>query len=660
VHPLPPSGLQQRVALSYAGAKKICFKGVIFKKAFLITAFACAGLTIGTKGLQDAVANGDTRTISIYHTHSKETATVTFRRNGSYDREALSKLSWLLRDWRTDEKVSMDPQLFDVAWEVHRESGSSQPFHVVSAYRSPNTNAMLRSRSRAVAKHSQHMNGKAMDFYLPDVDMSRVRAIGMRLQRGGVGYYPSAFNPFVHLDAGSVRSWPRMPRDQLARLFPDGRTVHLPADGKPMARYEEARAQITAGGGAVASFGGSETDEGAIMSGKGGKSLWASLFGGDEEADARSSSGAPSATGRGRGKKDKPAPASASRNTQVAAYTPSSEDDAGTRGFYAPSAVSSSSTSSSARPTPPLAPLVETPRVAEPAPVLTPAKPSVVAPAAIALAAVSSGAKGNAAKQNLEAEEAQPKRDKILQLVAAVLPSPRPSDLKSRDALQVASLVNVTLPPLRPEDLRAEPIKEVVAAASELRGSQVGNVASITEPPQTVATQVAVLHPEPASRPLEAVAVFAATTVQTPAVVTPAPRLVEARLPPVRDLAELEALASQTASIVKAPSAPPAASQVVAVAPSPQRKASSLEPLFIASPLVKGMRTAKKQGKIVNAKARSVPLPVSTQNFAVAGGSDAATRFKPTSAFQKSDEVSSNRFTGTAIRPLASVGFEKL
>ncbi|AWN51889.1 DUF882 domain-containing protein [Methylobacterium sp. 17Sr1-1] len=213
---------------------------------------ACLGAVLGsTSGTQDAVANGDTRTISIFHEHTKESAAITFKRDGRYDRAALEQLNWLLRDWRLDEPTKMDPRLFDVVWEAHRAVGSQDAIHVVSAYRSPKTNAALRRRSRAVAEHSQHMLGKAMDFYLADVSIDQIRAIGMRMQRGGVGWYPQANSPFVHLDVGSVRSWPRMSHDQLARLFPDGRTVHLPADGRPMPGYEVAKAEILARGGSV-------------------------------------------------------------------------------------------------------------------------------------------------------------------------------------------------------------------------------------------------------------------------------------------------------------------------------------------------------------------------------------------------------------------------
>ncbi len=252
---------------------------------------AASALLLGVRGTQDAVANGDTRTITIRHMHTKEETTVTFKRDGRYISEALEKLNWALRDWRTDEPIRMDPRLFDVAWEVQRTVGSEQPFHVVSAYRSPGTNSMLRRRSSAVAKHSQHMLGKAMDFYLPDTPTARIREAGMRLQRGGVGFYPGAHTPFVHLDAGSVRSWPRMTRDQLVRLFPDEKTVHLPADGQPMGGYELAKAEILSGGGSVAGYAAADLDEGAVIS-SGRKSLWASLFGGDEEeADARPTRG---------------------------------------------------------------------------------------------------------------------------------------------------------------------------------------------------------------------------------------------------------------------------------------------------------------------------------------------------------------------------------
>ena len=109
-------------------------------------AFAFLGgftaLVATTGGTQDAVANGDTRTLSFLHTHTGESASVTFRRDGRYDDAALKQLNWLLRDWRVEKPAEMDPRLFDILWEVYREVGSHQPINVVSAYRSPETNAM--------------------------------------------------------------------------------------------------------------------------------------------------------------------------------------------------------------------------------------------------------------------------------------------------------------------------------------------------------------------------------------------------------------------------------------------------------------------------------------------------------------------------------------
>jgi uncharacterized protein YcbK (DUF882 family) len=242
-------------------------------------ALASAILLIGAQGLQPATANGDTRTLSFYHTHSRESITVTFKRDGRYDQGALKQLNHFLRDWRNQDQIKMDPRLFDLAWEVYREAQGREPIHVVSSYRSPKTNAMLRSRSKGVAKHSQHTLGKALDFRIPGVAGSRIREIGLRLQRGGVGYYPSSNSYFVHIDTGSVRHWPRMTRAQLARVFPDGRTVHLPTDGKPMPGYQLALADLRRGGSSVNHR---FKDDDASGS---GRSLFARLFNSDEEED---------------------------------------------------------------------------------------------------------------------------------------------------------------------------------------------------------------------------------------------------------------------------------------------------------------------------------------------------------------------------------------
>src|SRR5215475_13374416 len=267
---------------------------------FLIPIFSsrigrCAGLValitlLGNGGLDSAAANGDTRTLSLHHVHTEEDITITYKRDGRYDEEALKRLDRFLRDWRKDEDVQMDPRLLDVIWEVSREVGGDKVVHVVCGYRSPSTNAMLRRRSSGVAQFSQHTLGKAMDFFIPGASLEQLREAGLRLQRGGVGYYPSSGSPFVHLDVGSVRHWPRMSHDQLARVFPNGRTVHIPSDGQPLSGYALALADIEKRGSSPpsqTSLGAAQTAGIDLTSARGArkKSLLAALFHTDEDED---------------------------------------------------------------------------------------------------------------------------------------------------------------------------------------------------------------------------------------------------------------------------------------------------------------------------------------------------------------------------------------
>jgi uncharacterized protein YcbK (DUF882 family) len=201
-------------------------------------------LLVGAGSVHDATALNETRTLSFHHTHSDEDLTVTFKRDGRYDEEALKQLNHYLRDWRTQDQTTMDRHLFDILWEVYRDVDGKAPIQIISSYRSPATNAMLRRRSSGVARFSQHMLGHAMDFFIPGVPLEQIRFAGLRLQRGGVGFYPTSGSPFVHLDTGNIRHWPRMNHDQLVRVFPDGRTVHVPTDGKPLKGYELALADI--------------------------------------------------------------------------------------------------------------------------------------------------------------------------------------------------------------------------------------------------------------------------------------------------------------------------------------------------------------------------------------------------------------------------------
>ena len=215
-------------------------------RGFGAAALACGLVLSAIIALAPTTAAAANRTLDLYFTHTKERLKIVYKRNGAYVPSALRDLNRFLRDWRRNEATKMDPELFDLIWEVQQEFGG-KTIHVVSAYRSPATNSMLRKRSRGVAKNSQHMAGKAIDFYIKGAKISKVREEGIKRQVGGVGYYPSSRSPFVHMDTGRVRAWPRMSHGQLARLFPDGKTLHVPSNGKPLKGYKEAQALEKAG-----------------------------------------------------------------------------------------------------------------------------------------------------------------------------------------------------------------------------------------------------------------------------------------------------------------------------------------------------------------------------------------------------------------------------
>ncbi|MBY4629958.1 DUF882 domain-containing protein [Rhizobium croatiense] len=216
-----------------------------------------------------SLAAAEDRALKLFFTHTGEKATITYKRDGKFDPKGLAQINRFLRDWRRNEPTRMDPRLLDLVWEVYKRSGGKDYIHVVSAYRSPSTNNMLRNRSRStgVAKKSQHMLGKAMDFYVPGVKLATLRAIAMQMQVGGVGYYPTSGSPFVHLDVGNVRAWPRMSRQELARIFPNGKTMHLPADGRPLPGYNQAvanyRKRVSSTAIEIASTAGDDEDAGA-------------------------------------------------------------------------------------------------------------------------------------------------------------------------------------------------------------------------------------------------------------------------------------------------------------------------------------------------------------------------------------------------------------
>jgi len=148
----------------------------------------------------------DERRLSFYHTHTQETLEIAYAVGGEYVDSALDEINEFLADFRTGDEVVMDPELLDIIYDARASLGHTGTYEVISAYRSPKTNEMLRGRSSSgVAKKSQHLLGKAIDVRLRGVPTANLRDAAIELQRGGVGYYRDS--DFVHMDTGRVRRW---------------------------------------------------------------------------------------------------------------------------------------------------------------------------------------------------------------------------------------------------------------------------------------------------------------------------------------------------------------------------------------------------------------------------------------------------------------------
>ena len=174
------------------------------RRSFLasVTAVGVAALVAPSRLLANAT---EERVLSFVNTHTLERTTVAYFAGGEYISEELRSLRHFLRDHLTGEQHEMDTALFDLLNDLRLATGTKRPFQVISGYRSPATNAMLRQASGGVATHSLHMDGRAIDVRLADVSTSSLRDAALELQRGGVGYYRAS--DFVHVDTGRVRRW---------------------------------------------------------------------------------------------------------------------------------------------------------------------------------------------------------------------------------------------------------------------------------------------------------------------------------------------------------------------------------------------------------------------------------------------------------------------
>ncbi len=145
------------------------------------------------------------RRLHLYSTNTGETFNRVYWADGDYIPEALDEVNYLLRDYRANLIKEIDPNLLDLLHNLNHKLECDSPYHVISGYRSPKTNAALRKRNRKVARNSLHMSGMAVDLRVPDVHVKNICNAALEMRGGGVGYY--ARRGFVHLDVGDVRTW---------------------------------------------------------------------------------------------------------------------------------------------------------------------------------------------------------------------------------------------------------------------------------------------------------------------------------------------------------------------------------------------------------------------------------------------------------------------
>lgn len=174
------------------------------RRNFIKGSLQLAGGIILAAPIDGIASLSRSRKLSFYHTHTGERLKIDYSCNGC-SASTLRKLDWFLRDFRTDEMHSIDRGLLDIIYGIQQRTGSRGTIEIISGYRSPKTNNLLRSKGNGVASKSLHLKGKALDIRLSDLDTRKLRDTAISLRKGGVGYY--AKSNFVHIDTGRVRTW---------------------------------------------------------------------------------------------------------------------------------------------------------------------------------------------------------------------------------------------------------------------------------------------------------------------------------------------------------------------------------------------------------------------------------------------------------------------
>jgi uncharacterized protein YcbK (DUF882 family) len=187
-------------------ASTISCKGISrreFLSAGLVTAVACIFPYKAVAGVSNTFSAE--RGLSFYNTHTGENMEAVYWNQGMYIPQALADINYILRDYRTGEVKEINTDLLDLLFALRQKLETTEPFNIISGYRSPETNYFLSSMSKGVVKNSMHIQGMAIDIRLPGYELKTLQRAAIDLRRGGVGYYPSS--DFVHVDVGRIRYW---------------------------------------------------------------------------------------------------------------------------------------------------------------------------------------------------------------------------------------------------------------------------------------------------------------------------------------------------------------------------------------------------------------------------------------------------------------------
>ena len=192
------------LGLSVAAARNSFGKEKLNKEE-LLKASEQFWLPSGSESELEQALTTQSRRLKLYNTHTRHSLDVTFHRDGEFVEDALNDLNLFLRDHRANEAMQMDRMLFMQMWAIQQALETDSTFDIISGYRSPQTNEMLRKRTSGVARNSLHIQGRAIDLRLRNVKTRSVRDVARELQAGGVGYYASS--DFVHIDTGEINHW---------------------------------------------------------------------------------------------------------------------------------------------------------------------------------------------------------------------------------------------------------------------------------------------------------------------------------------------------------------------------------------------------------------------------------------------------------------------